>query len=72
MGRRWPLGHDDEPCWSWLGRAIRKKDGVQLGGLGSGPISQGNKEFLYIFNSFHYLPTKYDSNSNFKRLLSTK
>jgi hypothetical protein len=39
-----------------------KKEGVQLGQLGFGPISQGNKEFLYIFNSFQYLPTKYDSN----------
>jgi hypothetical protein len=39
-----------------------KKEGVQLGQLGFSPISQGNKEFLYIFNSFQYLPTKYDSN----------
>jgi hypothetical protein len=66
MGRRWPLGRDDGPCWSWLGHAIRKKRRGSAGRLGFGPISKGNKEFLYIFNSFQYLPTKYDSNSNFE------
>jgi hypothetical protein len=67
MGRRWPLGRNDEPCRSWLGHVIRKKkEGVQQGQMGFGPIGKGNKEFLYIFNSFQYLPTKYDSNSNFE------
>jgi hypothetical protein len=47
-------------------RDKEKKEGVQQGQMGFGPIGKGNKEFLYIFNSFQYLPTKYDSNSNFE------
>jgi hypothetical protein len=55
----------------WLGcvttrwaasRATRERG--RVGPLGFGRIVQGNMEFLYIFNSFQYLPPKYDSNSN--------
>jgi hypothetical protein len=34
------------------GACDKKKEWVQLGQLGFDPISLGNKEFLYIFNSF--------------------